>query len=291
MIGDGVNDVLSLKKANLGIAMESGSQATRSVADVVLLGDSFASLPAAFQEGNRIRNGMNDILKLFLVRVLFVSLLIICTSIIFDIEAFPFTPTQSSIFVLLTVGIPVFGLALWAPSGTMPRGSVLKSLMHFVIPASITLALAGLAVFISYLRVRAGNVDFANLTVEQINEVLRGLLSYAQTALVTFTTFCGLLLIVFAQPPVKALVAGDKFSGDWRPTILAGVILLVYLLIANIEFLRKVFDLVELAAADYLILAAGAIAWGVLMLGIWRTKLLDRFVGVDLLGPDKEDWK
>src|SRR3989440_1586521 len=66
MIGDGVNDVLSLKKADLAIAMQSGSQATRSVADIVLLNDSFASLPSALREGQRIRNGMQDILKLYL---------------------------------------------------------------------------------------------------------------------------------------------------------------------------------------------------------------------------------
>src|SRR5439155_16901795 len=77
MIGDGVNDVLSLKKADLGIAMQSGSQATRGVADIVLLGDSFAALPPAFQEGQRILNGMQDIMKLFLTRLLYVILLLI----------------------------------------------------------------------------------------------------------------------------------------------------------------------------------------------------------------------
>src|SRR5205807_7330932 len=61
MIGDGVNDVLSLKQANLAIAMHSGSQATRSVADIVLLNDSFSVLPHALREGQRIRNGMHSV--------------------------------------------------------------------------------------------------------------------------------------------------------------------------------------------------------------------------------------
>lgn len=66
MIGDGVNDLLALKQADLGIAMESGSQATRGIADIVLLHDSFAALPAAFAEGQRIRNGMENAMKGFL---------------------------------------------------------------------------------------------------------------------------------------------------------------------------------------------------------------------------------
>jgi ATPase, P-type (transporting), HAD superfamily, subfamily IC len=77
MIGDGVNDVLSLKKADIGIAMNSGSQATRGVADIVLLNDSFAALPPAFLEGQRIVNGMQDIVRLFLVRVFYMALIIL----------------------------------------------------------------------------------------------------------------------------------------------------------------------------------------------------------------------
>jgi len=77
MIGDGVNDVLSLKQAQMGIAMESGSQATRSVADMVLLGDDFSILPEAIKEGQRILNGMQDVMRLFLSRTLYAALLII----------------------------------------------------------------------------------------------------------------------------------------------------------------------------------------------------------------------
>ncbi|MGK7929543.1 MAG: HAD-IC family P-type ATPase, partial [Spirulina sp.] len=78
-MGDGVNDVLALKKANLGIAMESGSKATRNAADIVLLKDSFASLPHTFLEGQRIRNGIQDVLKLFMIRVFVVTLIIFAT--------------------------------------------------------------------------------------------------------------------------------------------------------------------------------------------------------------------
>ncbi|MCC6315004.1 MAG: HAD-IC family P-type ATPase [Thermomicrobiales bacterium] len=90
MTGDGVNDVLSLKQANLGIAMQSGSQATRNAADIVLLNDSFGALPMAFREGQRIRRGLQGILQLFLSRVFTVVLVILAVLLV---EAgFPFSP-------------------------------------------------------------------------------------------------------------------------------------------------------------------------------------------------------
>ena len=73
MVGDGVNDVLSLKQAHLGISMQSGSQATRAVADMVLLDDSFAALPEAVVEGQRIITGMQDSLHLFLARAFYMA--------------------------------------------------------------------------------------------------------------------------------------------------------------------------------------------------------------------------
>ena len=92
MTGDGVNDVLSLKQANLGIAMQSGSQATRDAADIVLLRDSFGALPNAFREGQRIRRGLCRILELFLTRVFTVALIILAVLVV---EAgFPFSPAQ-----------------------------------------------------------------------------------------------------------------------------------------------------------------------------------------------------
>jgi len=292
MIGDGVNDVLSLKKANLGIAMQSGSQATRSVADIVLLGDSFAALPFAFREGNRIRNGMQDILKLFLVRVLFVTLLVTYTGLILGIEFFPFTPTQSSIFVLLTVGLPVFGLALWAPSGASRRGNTLIPLLHFIIPASFILSLASLAIYVGYGYFKLKTLSLpVNPSSSQLEEALKSIVPYAQSSLVTFTLYCGLLLVIFAQPPLKIFVGGNEFSGDWRPTILAGIILVAYFVIIQVDPLRKIFNLEILTLVDYIMLGILAALWGVIMQLTWRYKLLDRFLKVDLKGPTKADWQ
>ncbi len=132
LIGDGVNEVLSLKKADLGIAMQSGSQATLRVADIVLLGDSFVSLPSAFREGRRIRNGMQDIFKLFLTRVFYFVVLMVGTAVV---GGFPFDPKQSSVLVLLTVGLPSFMLAAWAQPRPLEKDAR-RSLWHVVLPAA-----------------------------------------------------------------------------------------------------------------------------------------------------------
>ena len=119
MIGDGVNDVLSLKQANLGVAMQSGSQATRGVADIVLMDDSFASLAPAVLEGQRIVNGMTDILRLYLARICTMGLLIVSSLVI---GFFPLALRQGSLIVLLSVGIPTVALAIWArPGATKPE--------------------------------------------------------------------------------------------------------------------------------------------------------------------------
>ncbi len=110
MVGDGVNDILSLKQAQLGIAMQSGSQATRAVADIVLLDDSFSALPEAVIEGQRIVAGMTDSMALFLTRVLYMALAILVTAVAG--LAMPVDPKHNTV-VPVTVGIPALALAYW----------------------------------------------------------------------------------------------------------------------------------------------------------------------------------
>ena len=167
MIGDGVNDVLSLKKANLGIAMQSGSQAARGVADIVLTDDSFAALAPAVEEGQRILNGMQDILRLFLTRITTVGLLIV-TSLV--IGLFPIDLRNGSALTLFTVGIPTAMLAVWAQPGQRPHESLGRTLARFVVPAAALSSLVGLAVLYGTLflevglrRSIGGTVDAAEL--------------------------------------------------------------------------------------------------------------------------------
>jgi cation-transporting ATPase E len=254
MIGDGVNDVLSLKQADVGVAMESGSQAARSVADIVLLGDSFGALPVALREGQRIVKGMEDVVKLLLTRTLYVMLLIVGTQIVG--VAFPVTPKHNSILALLTVGIPIFALAAWARPGPAPR-SVIRSAAHFIWPAAFTVAMVALGVYLFYLS-ETGDVGIA------------------RSALTTATVFCGLILICFVEPPTEFWVGGDELSGDWRPSVLALGMLASYGCVMAVPWLRQFFELTPLAAQDYLVIAVVVVIWAFLLRLTWRRGIFER---------------
>jgi cation-transporting ATPase E len=260
MIGDGVNDVLSLKQAQLGIAMQSGSQATRSVADIVLMNDSFAVLPAAFREGQRIVNGMQDIVRLFLTRTFYVTLLILGTAIVG--VAFPVTPKHNSVLALLTVGIPTLALAVWARPDKPPP-SLLRSVSHFVFPAAFSVAVVAIGVYLVYLQ-----------TMDDVD--------IARTALTTTTVLCGVALIPFVEPPTPAWVGGDNLSGDWRPALLALGMLVFYSAIMLIPTLRQSFELTPLRGIDMALIGAVVILWAMVLRFVWRQRYFERWLGIDI---------
>jgi len=279
MIGDGVNDVLSLKEANLAIAMEGGSKATRSVADIVLLKNSFASLPHTFLEGQRIRNGIQDVLKLFMIRVFCVSLLIFATGFIggFIGGTFPLLNKHSAVVTLISVGFPTFCIPIWSKPGILPRRSMARSLLHFTLPATFTLTLVALGVYLTYLAIPFSGNELV-IDLDQVNEFL----SVPRSALVTIMILCGLLLVPFLKPPTKAWVGGETYSGDWRYTFVALVLLGVYIVILAVPPLRQFFELSLLSIRDYFVISWVALVWCLLLRYVWRAKLLDKFLGVDL---------
>lgn len=276
MIGDGVNDVAALKQADLGIAMESGSQAARGVSDIVLLKDTFAALPPAFKEGQRIRNGMHSILKLFMTRVLYVTLLLVATTVV---EGFPFVPKQNAILTFFTEGVPTIALATWAYPSIVPRGNLSRSLLRFVLPAAITISLAGLAVYLGELLAIAQ--PWTTAGVQNSDITLQRTLPAAQSALTTFSVFCGLLLIPFVVPPGQFWAGATPLSGDWRPTLLALALLIGYCLMLAISPLRSFFELAQLSVIDYLLIGGAALAWAFIQRWVWRARLLERFLQVE----------
>jgi cation-transporting ATPase E len=220
------------------------------------MNDSFAALPIAFREGQRIVKGMEDVVRLLLTRTFYVLLLVMATQLVG--VPFPVTPKHNSILALLTVGIPILALAAWARPGPPPR-SVVRSTSHFVFPAAFTVSVVALAVYLAYL---AMGDD----------------LEVARTALTTVTIFCGLLLIPFVEPPTGWWVAGDVLSGDRRPALLALGMLLLFGLIMLVPPLRGFFELALLRPIDYLLLAALAAGWALLLRTLWRTRFFERLL-------------
>ena len=277
MTGDGVNDVLSLKQANLGIAMQSGSQATRGVADIVLTNDSFAVLPQAISEGQRIIAGMQNVLKLFLSRTFFVALLIIAIGIVID---FPFSPRQSALLSFLTAGVPAVALAAWAQPVRTTHGSSLGRLASFAVPAGLAVTLVGLLLFVGYSIPVFDLFANGSATVEEANAALTATLPRAQTVLTYFLAVCGLLLVIFIEPPSRFWAGGDKFSGDRRPTWLTIALLVGLLAIAFVPGLSELFDLRPIALPDMAVVGVAAAVWMFLVRWAWKHRLLERFLGI-----------
>ena len=267
MIGDGVNDVLSLKKANLAISMGSGSQATRGVADLVLMGDSFAAVAQAVEEGQRILNGMQDILKLFLTRVATVGLVVVSSLVV---VTFPIELRNASALTIFTVGIPSALLAVWAQPGRRVRDSLGRTLAKFVIPAAIVSSLMGLVVFYGSL-VLAGPPDASGLVTAT---------AQARTALTTFLVLCGLFLIVFVEPPTEWFAVAEPRTSDWRPTVLAFVLGAVYVVVLLVPPARDFFSFAMPGPREAVLAVGAAVVWVPLVRAFWKRRLVDRFLGL-----------
>ncbi|MFF0111299.1 HAD-IC family P-type ATPase [Streptomyces prasinus] len=148
MTGDGVNDVLALKDADIGVAMGSGSEATRAVAQIVLLDNGFAALPSVVAEGRRVIGNITRVATLFLVKTVYsvlLAVLVVCSQV-----EYPFLPRHLTLLSTLTIGVPAFFLAL-APNRERARPNFVRRVMRYAIPGGV---LAALATFTTYLLAR-----------------------------------------------------------------------------------------------------------------------------------------
>jgi cation-transporting ATPase E len=138
MTGDGVNDALALKDADIGVAMGSGAAATRAVAQLVLLDSEFATMPGVVAEGRRVIANIERVSNLFLTKTTYATLLAITITIILG-WPFPILPRQFTIIDALTIGIPGFFLAL-APNTRRYLPGFLARVVRFTTPAGVVIA-------------------------------------------------------------------------------------------------------------------------------------------------------
>ncbi|MEV0887335.1 HAD-IC family P-type ATPase [Streptomyces microflavus] len=148
MTGDGVNDVLALKDADIGVSMGSGSEATRAVAQIVLLNNSFATLPSVVAEGRRVIGNITRVATLFLTKTVY-SVLLAILVVCFQVE-YPFLPRHLTLLSTLTIGVPAFFLAL-APNKERAQPHFVRRVMRYAIPSGV---IAAAATFTTYLVAR-----------------------------------------------------------------------------------------------------------------------------------------
>ncbi|MEV7663330.1 HAD-IC family P-type ATPase [Paenarthrobacter sp. NPDC089316] len=144
MTGDGVNDALAIKEADIGVAMNSGAAATKAVARLVLLDGKFSHLPSVVAEGRQVIANIERVSMLFLTKTAYATFLAIAFGIL--LLPFPFLPRQLSVTDGLTIGIPAFFLAL-LPNAQRYIPGFLRRSLTFAVPAgvSVTLGLAAYA--------------------------------------------------------------------------------------------------------------------------------------------------
>ena len=147
MTGDGVNDVLALKEADCSIAMANGSDASKSVSQLVLLDSNFASMPKVVAEGRKTINNITRSASLFLVKTIYSSVLAVLF-ILMGAE-YPFMPIQLSLISVVTIGIPSFFLAL-EPNKERIKGEFLKNVIAKALPTALTVIIGVFALGVGH---------------------------------------------------------------------------------------------------------------------------------------------
>ena len=234
MIGDGVNDVLPIKRADLGIAMGEGSQASKTVAGLILENNNFALLPETLEEGRTIVRNLRRSSKLFLVKNVYSLILIVAFSIGILHIPFPYLPQQVTLLNWLVIGIPAFVIALSRQrTQTADRPRFLYEVGSFALRTGILFALAGIVTLV--------------LSADPTDDH-----KYPRTMLLSVLILLGITALF------RSLRDGEKrpLGQDGHLRLLALLAIPTYLLAMYWPFAADFFRLVPLGLLDWLVILA-----------------------------------
>lgn len=162
MTGDGVNDILSLREADVSVAMASGSDAARAVSDVVLLNSDFSSMIQVLNEGRRVINNIERVASMYMVKTIYSAILAV--TFIFLVLPYPFAPLQLTPINTLTVGIPSFILAL-EPNYQRIKGHFLTNILKISVPGALTVVFNILVLQLAGIWFNLSDKDVSTMSV------------------------------------------------------------------------------------------------------------------------------
>ena len=208
MTGDGVNDILALKAADCAISIVAGSDATKSVSDLVLMNNNFNSMPHIVNEGRRVINNVQSSASLFLMKTIFTMVINVLT--LFFYSAYPFTLSNMVFVEVFIIGCPAFFLSL-QPNETRVEGKFIKKVIQKCIPSAVLMIINVLAISLfgdivnnsAYKTIAVIALTFAGLL--SLLNICRPLNKYRSILLIST---CGIALISFI-----AMLINTSFSG------------------------------------------------------------------------------
>jgi magnesium-transporting ATPase (P-type) len=158
MVGDGVNDVLALKQADLGVAMGAGDRMAKDVSDLVLVGNDFAVLPRVLEEGKAIIGNVQSAARLFVTKNVYAAILIVVTLALG--AAFPFVPRHVTVIGFFAISVPALMITMTKRMHDVPR-DFLRALLRFTGASGAIIAAAALTVYFGALHALGASVEVA----------------------------------------------------------------------------------------------------------------------------------